>query len=75
MQKIPYSEYRRRVSDALPTLVLFGASVSDAGVTAEAHYTACKVRAGTVVRSGKERLRLPALAPGFEIAELVLSRA
>ena len=75
MQKIPLMEFRRRASDELPTLVLFGASVSDAGVTAEAHYTARKVRAGTVVRSGKERLRLPGMVPGFEISTLELSRA
>jgi hypothetical protein len=75
MQKIPMLEYRRKVSDPLPTLILFGASSSDAGVTAEAHYTVCKVRAGTVVRSGKDRLRLPGMTPGFEISELRLSRA
>jgi hypothetical protein len=75
MQKIPYMEYRRRPSDELPTLILFGTSPTDVGVAAEAHCTVSKVRAGTVVRSGKERLRLPAMTPGFEISELRLSRA
>jgi len=75
MQKLPKLELRRKKTDAVPLLVLFGVEQRGTGLTAEAYHVPTKTRAGTVGKVGKERYRLPALAFGFKFEGLELSRA
>ncbi|WP_407543776.1 hypothetical protein Q0M94_28250 (plasmid) [Deinococcus radiomollis] len=74
MQITPKLEFRRKPSDSLPLLVLFGVTVQDGTVTAEAHYIRERTRKGATVKSDKVKLKLPPMWPGFEIAPVEFSR-
>jgi hypothetical protein len=75
MQITPKLEFRRRAADPLPLLVLFGVTISDGAVTAEAHYVRERVRRGATVKSDKLKLKLPSMWAGFEIAPVEFARA
>lgn len=71
--KEPQIQIRRRQKDPLPVLILFGVEYTQDGLQAEAHHIVSKVRAGTVLKHGSARYRLPAMTPGFHLTPLSLN--
>ena len=71
----PRLELRRKASDPLPTLVLFGVSRSDSGLSAEAYHVHQAIKRPVILKAGRDRFTLPRLPFGFVLAPLELARA